>query len=124
MLFCEQNRHNFYMDEHELETLFRDLESDRVERKASDADRNKIRQAVCAFANDLPHYGQPGVIFIGVNDNGACTNLIITDELLLRLADMRSDGNILPFPVLTVIDILPPLSSYRRDSGGLPRLTT
>ncbi len=90
------------MEEHELETLFRDLESDRVERKASDADRNKIRQAICAFANDLPQYGQPGVIFIGVNDDGSCTNLSITDELLLRLTDMRSDGNILPFPVLTV----------------------
>ena len=90
------------MDNRELELLFRNLESDRVERKASDSDRNKIRQAVCAFANDLPNYREPGVIFVGVNDDGSCSNLAITDELLLRLADMRSDGNILPFPVLTV----------------------
>lgn len=90
------------MDDRELESLFRDLESDRVERKASDSDRNKIRQAVCAFANDLPNYRQPGVIFVGVNDDGSCANLTITDELLLRLTDMRSDGNILPFPILTV----------------------
>lgn len=90
------------MDDQELETLFRDLESDLVERKASDADRNKIRQAVCAFANDLPNHRQPGVIFMGVNDDGSCASLPITDELLLRLTDMRSDGNILPFPVLTV----------------------
>ena len=41
------------MDDRELESLFRDLESDRVERKSSASDRNKIRQAVCAFANDL-----------------------------------------------------------------------
>lgn len=90
------------MDNQEIENLFRDLESDRVERKASDSDRNKIRQAVCAFANDLPNYCQPGVIFVGVNDDGSCANLPITDELLLRLADIRSDGNILPFPILTV----------------------
>jgi ATP-dependent DNA helicase RecG len=90
------------MDDQALEQLFQDLESDRVERKASDADRNKIRQAVCAFANDLPNHRQPGVIFIGVNDDGSCASLSITDDLLLRLAEMRSDGNILPFPVLTV----------------------
>jgi ATP-dependent DNA helicase RecG len=90
------------LDNREIEDLFRNLESDRVERKASDSDRNKIRQAVCAFANDLPNYCQPGVIFVGVNDDGSCSNLQITDELLLRLADIRSDGNILPFPILTV----------------------
>lgn len=90
------------MDDQELEALFRDVESDRVERKASDSDRNKIRQAVCAFANDLPNHRKPGVIFVGVHDDGSCAELPITDELLLRLTDMRSDGNILPFPVLTV----------------------
>ncbi len=46
------------MDNRELEALLQDLESDRVERKSSDADRNTIRQAVCAFANDLPGYGK------------------------------------------------------------------
>jgi ATP-dependent DNA helicase RecG len=90
------------MNDQELEALFNDLESDRVERKASDSDRSKIRQALCAFANDLPNYQQPGVIFIGVNDDGSCANLTINDDLLLRLSDMRSDGNVLPFPVLTV----------------------
>ncbi|MGB7314968.1 MAG: RNA-binding domain-containing protein, partial [Nodosilinea sp.] len=89
------------MNDQELEGLFDDLESDRAERKASDADRNKIRQAVCAFANDLPNYRLPGVIFVGVNDDGSCANFPITDDLLLRLSDMRSDGNILPFPILT-----------------------
>ncbi len=90
------------MDDQELTALFRDFESDRVERKASDSDRNRIRQAVCAFANDLPNHRQSGVIFVGVNDDGSCANFPITDEVLLRLTDMRSDGNILPFPVLTV----------------------
>jgi ATP-dependent DNA helicase RecG len=90
------------MDDQELLTLLNDLESDRVERKASDSDRNKIRQAVCAFANDLPNHRKPGVIFVGVSDDGSCANFPITDELLRNLADMRSDGNILPFPLLTV----------------------
>ncbi|WP_017328106.1 ATP-binding protein [Synechococcus sp. PCC 7336] len=90
------------MDDRELTTLLQDLESDRIERKASASDPAKIRQAICAFANDLPNHGQPGVIFIGVHDDGECADLPITDELLRTLADMRSDGNILPLPVLTI----------------------
>ena len=86
----------------ELEHLLHDLESDRVERKASAGDRSKIRRTICAFANDLPDHGQPGVIFIGINDDGSCSNLRITDELLKTLSSMRSDGNILPPPTMVV----------------------
>ncbi|MDD4933232.1 MAG: ATP-binding protein [Methylacidiphilaceae bacterium] len=84
------------------EALFSDLESDRVERKRSAADRSAICQAVCAFANDLPGHGKPGVIFLGVEDDGTCANLGITDQLLRELAQIRDDGRILPFPNLTV----------------------
>ena len=90
------------MDDSQLETLLKDIESDRVERKAAISDKGKLRQAICAFANDLPNYQQPGVLFIGVNDDGSCANLSITDQLLQTLSDMRSDGNILPFPGITV----------------------
>ncbi|MEW6498272.1 MAG: ATP-binding protein [Cyanobacteriota bacterium] len=90
------------MTDEELESLLNDLESDRVERKASIADRNVIRQAICAFANDLPNHQQPGVLLIGVNNDGTCANLPITDQLLLTLSDIRSDGNILPFPSMIV----------------------
>lgn len=90
------------MNDQELATLLNDLESDRVERKASISDRNIIRQAICAFANDLPNHQQPGVLFIGVNNDGTCANLQITDQLLLTLSDMRADGNILPFPCMIV----------------------
>lgn len=90
------------MNDQELTTLLNDLESDRVERKASIADRNIIRQAICAFANDLPNHQQPGVLFIGVDNDGTCANLPITDQLLLTLSDIRSDGNILPFPDMIV----------------------
>ncbi|MEG4288335.1 ATP-binding protein [Microcoleus sp. C2C3] len=90
------------MDDSQLETLLKDMESDRVERKASTSDKGKLCQAICAFANDLPNHQQPGVLFIGVNDDGSCANLSITDQLLLTLSNMRSDGNILPFPAITV----------------------
>jgi ATP-dependent DNA helicase RecG len=90
------------MDDSQLETLLKDIESDRVERKASISDKGKLCQAMCAFANDLPNHQQPGVLFIGVNDDGSCANLSITDQLLLTLSNMRSDGNILPFPAITV----------------------
>ncbi len=90
------------MNDQELEVLLNDIESDRVERKASISDRNVIRQAICAFANDLPNHQKAGVLFIGVNNDGSCANLAITDQLLLTLSDMRSDGNILPFPSMIV----------------------
>jgi ATP-dependent DNA helicase RecG len=90
------------MTDAELVALLRDPESDRVERKASLSDREKIREAICAFANDLPNHGKPGVIFVGVRDNGECANLTVSDELLRSLADMRGDGNILPFPTMIV----------------------
>src|SRR5205823_6557458 len=86
----------------ELEALLQNLESDRVERKESLADPSRIRQAICAFANDMPNYAKPGVVFVGVRDNGDCAQLPITDVLVRTLADMRSDGNILPFPVMSV----------------------
>jgi len=90
------------MNDEDLTYLLYDLESDRVERKEQVSDADKIRQAICAFANDLPNHRQPGVIFVGVNDHGNCVNTPITDRLLLTLADMRSDGNILPLPTMSV----------------------
>lgn len=90
------------MDDQELEHLLGDLESDRVERKPSLAEKDKICQAICAFANNLPNHRRPGVVFVGVRDDGTPLGLVITDELLLKLGGIRSDGNILPLPVLTV----------------------
>lgn len=88
----------------ELLALLNDAESDRTERKETlkgDVAK-KARQAICAFANDLPGHNQPGVLFIGAKDNGEPSNLDVTDQLLLSLADMKTDGNILPLPVLSV----------------------
>jgi ATP-dependent DNA helicase RecG len=92
-----------YSDQ-DLETLLTDLESDLVERKQTfrgDAP-TKVREAVCAFANDLPDHRRPGVVFIGARDDGSPQGLVVTDELLLQLADIKTDGNIVPPPTLTV----------------------
>jgi ATP-dependent DNA helicase RecG len=90
------------MTDAQLEALLRNLESDRVELKEAISDSGVVRQAICAFANDMPNHNSPGVVFVGVRDDGTCANLPITDQLLQTLANMRSDGNILPFPTMTV----------------------
>jgi hypothetical protein len=56
------------MEPQELRLMLKDLESDLIERKASLSDPDRIRQAICAFANDLPDHRRPGIIFIGAND--------------------------------------------------------
>jgi len=92
------------LSDQELEALLSDTESDLAERKQSfrgDVPK-KGRQAVCAFANDLPNHNEPGVLFIGACDDGSPSHEPITDELLCCLADMKTDGNILPLPVLSV----------------------
>ena len=88
----------------QLETLLDDLESDRVERKQSFSNdiRNTVREAVCALANDLPNHRLDGLIFIGARDDGTAAQLPITDELILALASIKSDGNIVPPPSLFV----------------------
>ncbi len=92
----------YSLDGSELDRLRVELESDRVERKRSASDFNKIRKNICAFSNDLPGHGLPGVIFIGVEDDGACSGATIDDRLLTELAGLKDDGAIIPIPSLTV----------------------
>ena len=77
-------------------------ESDRVEFTVSTVDLDKFRQAICAFANDLPGNGEPGLLFIGLEDDGRCAGSTIDDELLRTLCGLRADGKILPFPFMEV----------------------
>ena len=86
----------------ELQQIITAGESDRVEFKESLSDTTRIRQAICAFANDLPGHDQPGFVIVGVNDDGTMGGLTVTDDLLLTLANMKTDGNIVPPPSLTV----------------------
>ncbi len=90
------------MSSEPLEALLVDLESDRVERTRAANNTDKLGEAICAFANDLPGHQQPGFLIIGVDDEGRPTGLPITDQLLQNLAAIRSDGNLLPQPSLTV----------------------
>ena len=98
-----------YSDQ-QLEAMMADIESELVERKESlrkapakkDGPIEKIRQAVCAFANDLPGHRRPGVVFVGVRDDGTPSGIEVTDRLLQRLADIKTDGNTLPPPAMSV----------------------
>ncbi|AMN47481.1 ATP-dependent DNA helicase RecG [Steroidobacter denitrificans] len=92
-----------YFSDAQLEVMMADLESDRAERKQSfqGDSPQKVREAVCAFANDLAGHNAPGVVLIGVHDKGTpMPGFAVTDELLRSLADIKTDGNIVPPPTL------------------------
>ena len=88
----------------ELLEIISDIESDRVEFKESLLGNapTRIREAICAFANDLPRHEKPGFVFVGVRNDRTIKGISVTDELLRQLADMKTDGNILPPPTLAV----------------------
>ena len=92
------------LDDQELERILQEGENFRVEFKETLGGNapNTIREAVCAFANDLPDSRQTGVLFVGVSDNGQPIGLEITDEILRQLADVKSDGQIVPPPSMFV----------------------
>jgi ATP-dependent DNA helicase RecG len=92
------------IDEATVTALARALESQQVERKQSLSDKSKVEQAICAYANDLPGTGASGFVFVGVTDAGAPAPTPVTDQLLRDLANIRSDGNILPFPHIDVYE--------------------
>jgi len=91
------------LTEQQLLALMSDLESFRVERTTSTTDSDKFRDAICAFANDMPASKQPGYILVGVHDKtGRANKLKVTDNLLQQLTAYGSDGMILPAPALVV----------------------
>ncbi len=62
-----------YYSDAQLEVMLAELEPDRAERKQSfqgDAPQ-KVREAVCAFANDLAGHGAPGVVIAIVRAQAA-----------------------------------------------------
>lgn len=86
----------------QLKALLLNMEADHIERTESVANTEKFGQAICAFANDLPNHRQPGYLLIGVKDNGTLSGLTVTDELLKNLGGIRSDGNVLPQPMMSI----------------------
>ncbi|MEN3540018.1 ATP-binding protein [Microbispora sp. ZYX-F-249] len=86
----------------DLADLLGDQESTVLEFKQSISNRDKIGQAICAFANDLCGRGG-GNLLIGVDDKGRpVPDVKISDEVLRNLTDFRDRGQILDLPSMTV----------------------
>ncbi|MBR2114052.1 MAG: putative DNA binding domain-containing protein [Prevotella sp.] len=86
----------------EIQELLHSTETYRVERTTSTGDMDKFQEAICAFANDLPNSRKNGYLILGAYDNGELSGLKVTDDLLKKIAAIRSNGNILPIPVMSV----------------------
>ena len=50
----------------------------------------------------MPHSRQKGYLIIAANDDGTLADLKFDDALMKKIAAIRSDGNILPLPVMNV----------------------
>lgn len=86
----------------EILQMLSDTESYNIERTVSIDNADKFCQAICAFSNDLPGSGKNGYLIIGAHDNGKLLGLTVNDKLLLQISNIRTDGNILPQPVMIV----------------------
>lgn len=86
----------------QLKHLLSITESSHVERTISTDNMDKFCQAICAFSNDVSGSGKNGYLIIGAHDNGTLSGLKVDDKLLLQISNIRTDGNILPQPVMTV----------------------
>lgn len=85
----------------ELNDILSIDESYRIERTISTGNMDKFQEAICAFANDLPGKRQKGYLLIGVKDDGSISGLKVDDALMKKISAIRSDGNILPLPVMS-----------------------
>ena len=89
------------MTKEELQKIIAIDEGFRIELTTSKGDMDKFQEAICAFANDMPGSGKKGYLLIGVLDNGKISGMKVDDALMKRISGIRSDGNILPLPVMT-----------------------
>ena len=71
-------------------------ESYNIEITSSTTNMDKFCQAICAFSNDLPGDDKSGYLIIGAEDNGKLSGLRVDDGLLLKMTNIRTDGNIFP----------------------------
>ena len=87
----------------ELRQLLKSTETYRIERTVSTGNKDKFSEAICAFSNDLPGSHKNGYLIIGAEDDGEIKpSFKVTDALLKNIAALRSDGNILPIPTMSV----------------------
>lgn len=93
-----------FMTEEQVRSMIADLESDRIERTTSFRE-DKLGPAVCALSNNFSNHRLPGYILIGINDNGSINGMTISDEDLQKIGNIKSNGNVLPQPSLSVSQI-------------------
>ena len=86
----------------ELDALLVNLEEDRIEKTISVSKVEKFGEALCAFSNDFPNHQKPGYLIVGVNNDGSRSGLIKDEQILQTLLSFRTDGRIVPPPVITV----------------------
>ena len=86
----------------EILDLLKSTESYRVERTTSTGNMDKFCEAICAFSNDMPGSRKNGYLIIGANDDGSIAGMKVDDALLKKISGIRSDGNILPLPTMSV----------------------
>lgn len=86
----------------ELDILLNEIEQDRVEKTVSINDATKFGEALCSFCNDFPAHNKPGYLIVGVNDDGSRSGLRKDEQILQTLMDFRTDGRIVPPPIITV----------------------
>ena len=86
----------------EVLELLRSTETYKIERTVSTSDMDKFQEAICAFSNDLPNSREKGCLILGAHDNGILSGLKVDDTLMKKIAGIRSDGNILPLPMMSV----------------------
>lgn len=86
----------------EVLELLRSTETYRIERTISTGDMDKFQEAICAFSNDLPNCREKGYLILGAHDDGTLSGLRVDDALMKKIAGIRSDGNILPLPIMSV----------------------
>lgn len=89
------------MTKEELYEIIASDESYRIELTTSTGDMDKFQEAICAFANDMPGSRKKGYLLIGVRNNGQIDGLKVDDALMKKISGIRSDGNILPLPVMS-----------------------
>ena len=89
------------MTQEEIYKLLHSTETSRVERTISTSDMDKFQEAICAFSNDMSNSRQNGYLIIGAKDNGELSGLKVDDNLFKKISGIRSDGNILPIPMMT-----------------------
>jgi ATP-dependent DNA helicase RecG len=85
-------------------------ESERLERKSNLKHPERIRDTICAFANDLDSTREPGVLLIGADDQGRVLSDRIPDETLRALVDLRNDKDL--------------VEAARRDAMGSAELAS